>query len=808
MFVKVAIQIPSAKTFTYAVPEALAAGLAVGKRVLVPFGKRRVTGFILAVLSEAACDQNIKEIIDIPDQEPLFDAGDLAFYEWISRYYLHPLGRVLGELLPGGLDVKSDRWISLAPDAPVAEQRLSPGRMEILACLERFPAGLSLSRLRKILGKNALYEDLRFLEDAGLVLSQERLNRSAVRVRREKWAGLLPADLPTAPSLTAKQAALIDQLRTQGDRPLRELNACCKNAAACLRTLAEKSLIRLYEKEVARGPGAASPLGKEGSWFPLNEAQEAALEEIRGCLAAGDFSPCLLHGVTGSGKTEVYLRSIAEVLRGEGGVIYLVPEIALTAQLLSRIRSRFPEREIAVLHSGISLSARYDQWRRIRRGEVRVVVGARSALFAPVQNLRLIIADEEHDSSYKQDDRLRYNARDLALVKGQLAKATVILGSATPAIQSYRHAAEGRYRYLTLPARIDDRPMPRIEVVDLRKERNEQGLTPLFSRVLCEAIGKNLAAGNQTLLFLNRRGFHTYLFCPDCGHVFACPNCDIALTQHAGIGLLKCHHCDFTIRNAESCPKCRGSRIRSQGAGTERIAEEAAKLFPAARIARMDSDTTARKGEAEQFLRRLDRREIDILVGTQMITKGHDFPGITLVGVVAADASLNLPDFRAAERTFQILTQVAGRGGRGDRPGRVVIQTFNPDHYVITKAQLHDYEGFYAEELPLRRQLDYPPFSRLVGLHFSSLKQEEGKRAVARIGARARELAKSLAGGSVEVIGPAESPLARIRGRYRWQLLLRGSRSDALRLLVQNLLEKTGHDGLEILVDVDPVNFM
>ena len=420
----------------------------------------------------------------------------------------------------------------------------------------------------------------------------------------------------------------------------------------------------------------------------------------------------------------------------------------------------------------------------------------------------MIVVDEEHDSSYKQDDRLRYGARDLALVRGRLLQATVILGSATPAIQSYFHAAEGRYRYLTLPARIDDRPLPRVEVVDLRTERNERGLTPLLSHTLIEAIRKTLADGQQTLLFLNRRGFHTYLFCPDCGHVFSCPNCDISLTHHAAEGVLKCHHCDFTAKTAALCPSCKGSRVRSQGAGTERVEEEAKKLFPAARIARMDSDTTTRQGDSERILRGLDRGEIDILIGTQMITKGHDFPAITLVGAVAADASLNIPDFRAAERTFQILTQVSGRGGRGDQPGRVIIQTFNPGHYAIRRAQEHDYAGFYADELPLRRQLAYPPFSRLIGLHFSSLKKDEGKRAVANIGARAREMALTMTGGKADVIGPAESPLSRIRGRHRWQLLLRGKESHLLHLLAQRLMEGAGRDGLEIQVDVDPVNFM
>lgn len=806
MFVRVAIPIPSAKTFTYAVPEIFVPAVVVGKRVLVPFGKRRVTGFIIEAMPEATCDQTIKEILDLPDPEPLFDRDDLAFYEWISRYYLHPLGKVLGELLPGGIDVKSDRWLRPAAGAAPADLCLSAGQQELLERVISCPEGVPLSRLRRATGKGNFPGNIRFLETAGLVVSEERLSRPAVRPKRERWA-VLNEELPPGELLTAKQSAMVEALRNRGEMPVGELRALFPSAAAFLRALERKGFILLAEREVSRGPGPIPEIGKGGKGVVLNGAQAAVLDEIRSCLAAGEFSPCLLHGVTGSGKTEVYLQAIAEVLRGNGGAIYLVPEIALTGQLLSRIGSRFPEREIAVLHSGISPGARYDQWKRIRRGEVRVVVGARSALFAPVRELRLIVVDEEHDSSYKQDDRLRYNARDLALVRGRFARATVLLGSATPAIQSYFHAAEGRYRYLTLPARIDDRPLPSVEVVDLRTERNEQGLTPLFSRPLIEAIRETLADGRQTLLFLNRRGFHTFLFCPECGYTFSCPNCEIALTHHASEGVLKCHHCDFTVRASDRCPACKGSRVRSHGAGTERVEEEAGRLFPDARIARMDSDTTSRKGDSERILRGLDRGEIDILVGTQMITKGHDFPGITLVGVIAADASLNIPDFRGAERTFQILTQVSGRGGRGDRPGRVVIQTFNPGHYVILRAREHDYTGFYEDEIPLRRQLAYPPFARLVGLHFSSLQKGEGKRAVTAFGARARELTAAVAGGKIEVIGPAESPLARVRGRYRWQLLLRGSESRPLLLLARRLLDGARPDGLEIQVDVDPVNF-
>ena len=731
MFVRVAIPIPSAKTFTYAIPEPFVSLAVVGKRVVVPFGRKQMTGWIVEMLAEAACDQTVKEILDLPDPEPLFGSEDLALYDWVSRYYLHPLGRVLAEILPGGI---------------------------------------------------------------------------AARPKREKWISLQP-EIPAGIKLTPKQSALLTLLRGKGDLPLSGLENRFREAAF-LRTLEDKGIVRLREQELFRGVGPSPEIGKSGNDIILNGAQAEALDEIRTRLASESFSPTLLHGVTGSGKTEVYLRAVDEVLRNGGGAIYLVPEIALTAQLLSRVQSRFPEREIAVIHSGVARGSRYDQWKRIRSGGINLVVGARSALFAPVRNLRLIVVDEEHDPSYKQDDRLRYNARDLALVRGKDAKALVILGSATPGLQTFFQAKHGAYQHLKLPFRVVDRPLPIVEVVDMKMERDEKGRTPLLSRSLIAALGETLAQGKQTLLFLNRRGFHTFLFCPDCGHVFTCPSCDLSLTHHVAIGVLKCHHCDFTSKPPTICPACKGNHVRSQGAGTERVEDEVAKFYPEARIARMDSDTTSRKGEMEKILQALDRREIDILVGTQMITKGHDFPEITLVGVLAADASMNIPDFRAAERTFQLLTQVSGRGGRGDQPGRVVIQTFNPNHYAIRRAQHHDYAGFYEDELPLRRELGYPPFSRLIGLHFSSLKKDEGKKAVAEIGKRAREMAATLTAGKADVIGPAESPLARLRGRYRWQMLLRGKESRPLHLLAEKLMEGAERNGLEIRVDVDPVHFM
>lgn len=734
MFVRVAINIPSEKTFLYAVPEALKEGITVGKRVFIPFGKRRLIGYVIEKTSATTHeDIDTKEIISILDTEPLFNENDLEFYQWVSHYYIHPLGKTLAEILPGD----------------------------------------------KVIPK------------------------------KEKIITLNLEDTPPL-KLTEKQDKIINFLKLRGKTiPLSIISQTFKNASSLIKSLERKGLISVSEKEVWRSAGVTSNIGKNDRHIVLNENQKTALEEIMKGLSSGRFSTYLLHGVTGSGKTEVYLKAMEETLRLKGGVIFLVPEIALTPQLLSRLNGRFQDHEIAALHSGISRNVRYDQWRRIQRGEVSVVAGARSALFAPVRNLKLIIVDEEHDTSYKQEDRLRYNARDLAIVKAKLNSALVILGSATPEIQSYFNARVKKYNYLSLPERVENRPLPQVDVIDMKGERDERGKVPVLSRSLKDAIHDALKEGKQTLLFLNRRGYSTFMLCLECGHVFKCPNCAVSMTYHAHPGVLQCHYCDYAIKAPPLCPGCHGSRIVSYGVGTERVEEEVKNIFPHARIGRMDSDTTARKGAYERILSTLHRQDIDILVGTQMITKGHDFPAITLVGVISADTSLNIPDFRAAERTFQLLTQVSGRGGRGDSPARVIVQTFNPDHYSIRRAKDHDCSGFYEDELPLRQALLYPPFSRIVVLHLQSLKKDRGMKGIENLRKTMEDLFRinNLA-GKVEVIGPAEAPIARIRGRYRWQLLLKAKDIRLLHALTRDLLTKCSRGGLDIKVDVDPVNFM
>ena len=803
MFVDVAINIPADCTFTYAVPVESRGEVAVGKRVLVPFGKRSLTGAVVAI-RRSTDRQDIREILGVLDREPLFHEEDLRFYRWAAEYYFTPLGRALGEILPGGIDIESRLWavkLGRADD-------LNPLQRAILGRLEGRPAGKPLRSLEREMGKKSLLAECRKLEHRGLIRLEERVQKPAVKGKTEKIA--LRTDAPAGPvRLSDRQRMALQALEAMGGSARLNDLAAAGAPLPVFRALERKGLVAVEDRETLRRPDPAAAIGRTEAPPALNPEQQAALEAILQGIAAGAFSPYLLHGVTGSGKTEVYIRAIAEVLRLGGRVIYLVPEIALTPQLVGRLEKRFAAEQIAVLHSGIGAAMRYDQWRRIGRGDARIVVGARSAVFAPVRDLRLIIVDEEHDTSYKQDERMPYNARDLAVVRAQQRGAAVVLGSATPGLQSCYNTREKRFGYLSLTRRVEQRELPHVEIVDMKGERDPNGRVRPLSRLLVDQIGRTLEAGKQTLLFLNRRGFNTYHYCGDCAHVFRCLNCAVSLTHHLSEGTLRCHYCDFAVKAPPSCPGCGGGRILSYGLGTERLAAEVQALFPRARIARMDSDTTSARGSHERILAALGRGEIDILVGTQMITKGHDFPDVTLVGVVSADTTLNMPDFRAAERTFQVLTQVSGRSGRGEQPGTVVIQTLNPGHYAIRRSSAHDFTGFYEDEIALRRDLQYPPFSRMINLIVSGTNRERVEKGAERLGQRAKRLAASAdIKARPTVTGPMEAPLGKVRGRYRWQLLVRGKQVRALHAFVRRLVEGADMTGCEVRVDVDPLNFM
>jgi primosomal protein N' (replication factor Y) len=800
----IAVNIPSAKTFTYSVPGEMEEALAIGKRVLVPFGKRKVTGYVTEItdLSER---ENLKNIIEILDKRPLFTKEDLKFYRWVSDYYMHPLGKSLREILPGGIDVKSDIWIFPDCDGNErGEKKISPTQRKIIGILENCHNGISSKKLKEKLGRENIGEDLKTLQESGLLKIEEKLRKAEVRVKKECMVSIA-SDLPTDARLTEKQERIIELLRGNGEVPLSALRGEEKNIRSAIKRMENRGLLSLSEKEVLRPPDKPCDIGVAGIDISLNDQQKEALEEIIEGIHSKQYRPYLLHGVTGSGKTEVYLRAIKKVLDLKGSAIFLVPEIALTPQLISRIKEKFDEDIIAILHSGIGKSSKYDEWRRAERGDAKIIIGARSAIFAPVKNLRLIIVDEEHDASYKQDERLTYNARDCAMVKARLSSAAVILGSATPGLQTYFNIQEKDITHLTLAKRVVDRPLPEIEIIDMKEEREERGNLSLLSKRLKAAIHETLESKKQTLLFLNRRGFNTFLVCTDCGYIFKCLNCSVSMTHHMSDGTMRCHYCDYALKAPPLCPSCGGSKIRSHGVGTEKLQEEIETLFPQARVERMDSDSMSKRGAYERILRELDRGTIDILVGTQMIAKGHDFPNVTLVGIVSADTSLNIPDFRASERTFQIITQVSGRGGRGDFPGRVIIQTLNPGQYAITYARDHNYLGFYNEEILTRRELSYPPFSRMIKFRISSTREDRVKDCAESLGEIARKIAQNY---NIAVMGPAEAPIAKIKGRYRWHMLLRGKDVKKLHAVSGKILEQLGKSVADIRLDVDPLNFM
>ncbi|MBN1380373.1 MAG: primosomal protein N' [Deltaproteobacteria bacterium] len=807
MFVKAAINIPTDKIFTYAVPPALEKDICVGKRALLPFGKRKVTGYIVELSDSADCEE-VKDIIHLLDAEPLFSREDFEFYRWLARYYIHPIGKTLVHILPGGIEQKVEQWVLPVKDGQVDGQ-ITPVQRKILDILADYPTGLNVSRLKYLLGKPDIKRSIDALCRDGLLKMEERFSEAVVKPKKERlislhssWAG--------KEKLTAKEEKVMNFLESRGRCSMKVLQEAFANPYPTIKNLSAKGCILVCEQEINRPHDQSYDIGRTNGKITLNSAQEKALAEIKAALSGQRFSAILLHGVTGSGKTEVYLQAIQDALAQGGSVIYLVPEIALTPQLLSRFQTKFGNLKTAVIHSGIAPGSRFDQWRQIQRDEIKVVVGARSALFAPVRNLKLIICDEEHDNSYKQEDRIRYHARDLAVVKAQLAGATVVLGSATPGLQTFHNGRTGKYRYLALPQRVEDRPMPQVEVVDMRLYGKEKAKDlPVLSAHLLYAMEDTLKKKKQILLFLNRRGYNTFLICPECGYVFKCRNCAVSLTHHAVENRLKCHYCDYAVPAAFQCPECCGKHVCAYGTGTEKLEEEVKRFFPEARCVRMDSDTTARKGAFGKILQDLDRGVIDILVGTQMITKGHDFPNITLVGVVSADAMLNMPDFRAAERTFQTLMQVAGRGGRSVSPGKVIIQTFNPDHYAVKYTKKHDYEGFYQQELQIRQELSYPPWSRFVNLQISCGNQEQGMQGIENIRKLAQEfLMTEGLQGRIDLLGPAEAPIARIKGRYRWQFLLKSRNSALLNGFARHILENGRQNGLTIKCDVDPISFM
>jgi primosomal protein N' (replication factor Y) len=794
---EVAVALPVPGTFTYRDPRP-GPWAAIGAQVVVPFGARTVTGFVLGQAAKGAGGSAPRDIQAVVPGEPAFDEAMVGFCRWVADYYQAPIGEVLRAALPQGEQATAKRAVRLTERGRHALERqgalvADAPREPVLAALADAGGELSLQRLLRAAPRAR--GQLARLAAAGLVeVGDEVERRQPPPTIVLAFAGGGPGGLPKRAvakrALLAKLAASADGLEVASLSPAER---------AHLRALAVAGLARVEHRPVARAP-EAPPVLAAPSVIALNEAQARAVEALTAALAGG-FASFLLHGVTGSGKTEVYLRVIATARAAGRGALVLVPEIALTPQLAARFRARFGE-DVAVLHSALPPRERLAAWRRLRTGEVGIALGARSAVFAPVRALGVVVVDEEHDPSFKQEDGVRYHARDLAVVRAQRAGALAILGSATPALESTFNVARGRFSRLALPERATPRPLPEVSIVDLR--RHPPGPDGLLSGPLAEALGAALVAGEQSILFLNRRGFSTVMLCRGCGQVVRCGSCVVSMTYHRGRARLVCHYCGRTTAVSATCSSCGSTRVERLGTGTERVESVVRERFPDARVARLDRDTAGGTGAGqglEAVLRRMQAGEIDVLVGTQMVTKGHDFAGVTLVGVLQPDQGMHLPDFRATERTFQLLEQVAGRAGRGDRAGRVIIQTYAPEHPAITAVALHDYDGFARAELAARQEADYPPFSRMIALRVDA-KDPDVARAAATAAA---EAARAAGGDAVRVRGPAEAPLARLRGRARWQVWLSSRDRGALAAAARAAAGEARPGGdLRMAVDVDP----
>ena len=769
--------------------------------MLVPFGTRKLTGVVLRVHDDPA-DGPLKDALRLIDPEPVLDDELIALGKWISGYYCAPLGEVLRSMLPLASDIRSGKVYSLTDAGRDASRQLSiqPEAEDTVNQVIQMLAARSLSA--SYIKKKIPLADriLKSLERKGWIAVEEvSHDRDPLRAPSAKLRIALTGAEPQGKIPKAERELLAYLALHPGSHNVGDLEALVHNASQAARSLARKQAVTLTTEPIAiRSAPIRAP-------HELNTSQRNAFDLIDAGIATRKFCTFLLHGVTGSGKTEVYLNAIDAALASGRGALMLVPEIALTPAVAGQFYARFGDR-VAILHSAFSDSERADQWRRIRAGGASVVVGTRSGVFAPVRNLGLIVVDEEHDSSYKQEETPRYHGRDVAIVRAQAANACVVLGSATPSLESRFNAASGKYTLLEIPDRIADRPMPTVQVIDMRQEFLETRKHAIFSRALIEAIRERLENNEQAMILLNRRGFSTFVACRSCGERIECINCAVTLTYHRRDRRLLCHYCGYAEKIPSVCPKCESEHIHFMGSGSERVEDELHGEFPEAKIARLDRDTVAGKRQFEDILQNFRERNFDILVGTQMIAKGHDIPNVTLVGVVSADVGIGMPDFRAAERTFQILTQVAGRAGRGDLPGMVYMQTINPDHYAIQFAAQQDYAGFFEKELQFRRFMKYPPFAAMANVLIRAAKQEDALRMSTELGHHITPAPENM-----RIMGPAEAPVPRLKAEFRYQLLIKsGSRKDLNALLrkAQEFARMQKWSATALVIDVDPLTLL
>jgi primosomal protein N' (replication factor Y) len=783
--VEVALPLPVQSTFTYRVPAALPLPER-GARVVAPFGPRRVIGVVTGAAKETD-ERELKDVLDVLDEAPLVTPPLLDLAAWMADHYLAPPGECYRLVMPPD-GVRASRAVArlVQRDAPAGDamvDALRDGPLRV-STLSRRLGGDPASRLAR-------------LRRAGIVAVEQDL---ASRGFRHVRVATL-TDAPFAPRGKA-QIEVIDRLRAAGGRAqVAELVRDRPSLRAAVDRLGTLGVLRIEDERDARTPGVMA--GEVAGRPEPTPDQSQCLRVLDEAVTRGGYAPFVLHGVTGSGKTEVYFRAAEKALDGGRGVVFLLPEIALTPLLVRAAVARFGA-TVAVLHSELSAGERHDQWWRLREGESLIAIGARSAVFAPLPELGLVIVDEEHESAYKQEESPRYHARDVAVMRAKLEGAPVVLGSATPSLESHANALKGKYRRLTLPQRIGPRGLPRVEVID-RREVMRSGGDPVLTPPLREALAERLERKEQSLLLLNRRGYATSLLCRECGEQATCPNCSVFLTLHRGGRQALCHYCGYQVPAPAACASCRGEYLRLTGYGTEKVVEAVGAALPKARVDRLDRDLASRRGAVERVLADFEAGRTDVLVGTQMIAKSHDFPRVTLVGVVDADVGLGMPDFRSAERTFQLLTQVAGRAGRAELAGEVILQSHLPDHYALRLACAQDYEAFFEREMEFRRTMGYPPAAALVNL---VLRSRDAATAAADADAVARRLREG-APGRYRVLGPARAPLARLKQEHRFQILLKGDRASMREAVRRALVERYGETRWPgVAVDVDPVSVM
>lgn len=821
-YANIVFPIPVDMVYTYLVPKEFGDKVQVGMRILAPFGKndKETEGVVVDLSSEEPGVEGIKEILDVIDDEPFYSKDMLSLTKWISEYYLSSWGEALKCATPAGISTISKRFVS-AKELPDRDKLLmeltktAPRQAQVLTALI-WEGRMTIQKLKTMVDTKGIYSVLASLASKGFINISTEISAPMVKPKTARTVHLaksvddMKEIIESLKRSAPKQAEILEILMSEKEPILlSRLTKLVGTNLATIKALEKKGLVTTEEIEIFRDPleGEIFDTSKN---LKLNPDQENALSEISRAIDKEKSEVFLIFGVTASGKTEVYMQAIGKVLEKGKGAIMLVPEISLTPQTVFRFVSRFGNR-VTVLHSKMSEGERYDQWRRIKAGQSDIVVGARSAIFAPMPNLGLIVVDEEHETSYKQDDSPRYHARDVAIKRAELTNSIVILGSATPSLESFYLASKKKYNLISLPIRVDNVKLPPVEIVDMRAELTQKRNRSIFSISLQEAIEDRLARDEQTILFLNRRGFSTFILCRECGYVAKCRNCDIPLTYHSREDILVCHHCNFRQPPPGVCPICKGNYIRHFGTGTQKVEEEARKVFPDASIERMDVDSTARKGAYKRILDAFKDREIDILIGTQMIAKGLDFPNVTLVGVISADTAINLPDFRAAERTFSLLTQVAGRAGRGEAGGEVIIQTYNPEHYSILAAKDHDYRSFYRQEIANRELLSYPPFTHFAIILLRGKSETQTINTAETLESIMRSLQEANY-PDLEILGPAPAPLAKIKQYYRWQIILKSAETQNIKGLIEQTKKKLPtaivRGDVIISIDMDPLTLL